>query len=220
MSSNYALPPRPRTPSPASNTQKDLLIKVCNSAFKASRKFKISKPRKLATSKGDDFLTPLQFFFFNIMFLNKVSGYSRAAAQGRSLGRASTWDLINQINNEASKGKQRTRYRPSCLFVFPLRHCSYKQWAHSKGFKNIPGEVSISTTQSPSPFSQPANTSLQKAILPVLETGNLWSVVPGMKKEDEYPDSNNLGMLLVAKGERKLKAHKDPICSQVRLSLA
>lgn len=159
-------------------------------------------------------------FFFNIMFLNKVSGYSRAAAQGRSLGRASTWDLINQINNEASKGKQRTRYRPSCLFVFPLRHCSYKQWAHSKGFKNIPGEVSISTTQSPSPFSPPANTSLQKAILPVLETGNLWSVVPGMKKEDEYPDSNNLGMLLVAKGERKQKAQKDPICSQVRLSLA
>lgn len=79
------------------------------------------------------------FFFFNIMFLNKVSGYSREAAQGRSLGSATTWDLINQINNEAGEGKQRAHYRPSCLFVFPLRHCSYKQWAHSKGFKNIPG---------------------------------------------------------------------------------
>lgn len=118
MSSNYALPPRPRTPSPASNTQKDLLIKDCNSAFKASRKFKISKPRKLATSKGDDFLTPLQFFFLNIMFLNKVSGYSREAAQGRSLGRATTWDLINQINNGASRGKQRTLTDPLAFLFF------------------------------------------------------------------------------------------------------
>lgn len=81
--------------------------------------------------------------------------------------------------------------------------------------------MSISTAQCPSPFSPPTNTSLQKAILPVLETGNLWSVVQEWKKkEKESPDSNYLGMLLVAKGEKKLKAHKNPICFQVRLSPA
>lgn len=76
--------------------------------------------------KGDDFLTLLQLFL-NIMFLNKVNGYSGAGAGGRSQSRTTTGDLINQINNEASAGKQRAGNGASCLFVFPLRSCSYKQ---------------------------------------------------------------------------------------------
>lgn len=104
--------------------------------LKPHGKFKVSKEEGPARSKRWWFFDSAPGFL-NIMFLNKVNGYSREIAQGRSWSRATTGDLINQINNEASTGKQRACSRPSCLFVFPLRSCSYKQWAHSKGlFKN------------------------------------------------------------------------------------
>lgn len=69
--------------------------------------------------------------------------------------------------------------------------------------------MSISTSQCPSPCPPPANTSLQKAILPVLETGNLWSVVSGMGGKKRKERKPWLKLLRNATGRKRRKKIKD-----------
>ena len=139
------------------------------------------------------------------MFLNKVNGYSREIAQGRSQSRATTGDLINQINNEASTGKQKACSRPSCLFVFPLRSCSYKQWAHSKGLFKNPWRKLLSPELKKLPTRLLASEHWPPRAPSCLHLdGNSFDQkLQGNKKKKKTPDSNYSGILLVAKGKQQ-----------------
>lgn len=139
------------------------------------------------------------------MFLNKVNGYSREIAQGRSRSRATTGDLINQINNEASTGKQRACSRPSCLFVFPLRSCSYKQWAHSKGLFKNPWRKLLSPElkKLPTPLLASEHSPPRAPSCLHLDGNSFDQKLQGKKKKKKTSDSNYSGILLVAKGKQK-----------------
>lgn len=92
---------------------KDLLIQRLQVSFMELGKFKVSKDGEMVTSKRWWFFDSAPAFL-NIMFLNKVNGYSREIAKGHR----AELDLINQINSEANTGKQRACYKPLAFLFF------------------------------------------------------------------------------------------------------
>lgn len=129
----HTIPPPPSLWGPPSGSmsraQKDLLIQRLQVSFMVLGKFRVSNHGEPVTSKRWWFFDSAPAFL-NIMFLNKVNGYSREIAKGRSQSRA----RLDKSNKQWGQNrKAESMLQTSCLFVFPLRSCSYKQWAHLKG---------------------------------------------------------------------------------------
>lgn len=94
--------------------------------------------------------------------------------------------------------------RPSCLLFFPLRSCSYKQWAHSKGlFKNPWRKLLSPELEKAAHPSWPPEHSPPRAPSCLHLDGNSFDPEAPRKEEKKKTSDSNYSILLVAKGKQK-----------------